>query len=140
MRSVFNAILMALACHAQSADAALEPSWRLLGETSDSFVFVDVESVRVLPPIEISRPFEVREAWVRYVDRQRGGRAFSLELIRVNCRDNSTLIRSALVYDEGGRVESSQTQQDYDFRYEPAAPGSVAMSVVDFVCGRSQVF
>lgn len=122
---------------------AIAADWRYLTSgTGGVIVHVDTDSIRELPPIEIRRPFPVRQIWVKmdYSQDKTVSYRESRALHRFNCIAETSAIASEVIYNPNGGVIRSWSKEDYDFYYEPTTPDTIGYAVMEFACGRRSVF
>ena len=119
-----------------SANAAV---WKFqTSSVNGTDVYVDTESWRELPPVQIKRPFSVRQIWVKYdhsKDKTETARS-KVELLRFNCTAETSALASLVSYRADGTVIKSKTWDDYDFNYEPVVPDTIGYAIMQFACGR----
>lgn len=125
-----------LAAYAQGPSWEID-QWEPIGTSSDrSVVFVRKTSIRTLPP-KTGRDFAVVEVWVgKDYTAVKGSRAVrGLELHRYDCDGRTFNLISFVSYDAKGSVVQRATNiDDYDFKYDPVAPGSVSEGIMQAVC------
>lgn len=121
---------------------AAAADWKLIStaETGTS-VYADVSSVRSLPAINVRRPFEVIQIWVKYdysqnVDMKERS---AVSMYRVYCAAESTALISSVAYLPNGKVSGSVSKEDYDFEYTPVTPETLGYAIMEFACGRTSV-
>jgi hypothetical protein len=118
---------------------SIAADWQLLAwGKSEAVVFVDTDSVRGLPPVEIRRPFEAIQLWVKMdfsQDRTVSYRE-QRQLYRVNCAAETMMIGSSVTYSANGSVVDSWSEEDYDFHYKPQTPETIGYAIMEFACGR----
>ncbi len=111
----------------------------VLTTTSESSVFVDISSVKDLKAVPYQRPFEVRQAWVKYDhtnDKTEKSR-FSIRMRRYNCDAETSNLIQLTSYSADGSVMFSHTFKDYETDYSPEVPDSVGYAIFEIVCGRT---
>lgn len=120
--------------------SAQAQEWEYL-TTSDNgtVVSVDPTKVRELPPIEIRRPFPVRQIWVNWdFSKVRTQKARSgVTLSQFDCKSETMLVVSIVHYSPDGTVLKSDRESDFDFNYDPVVLGSVGYTIMEFACGRT---
>jgi hypothetical protein len=135
-------VVLGMAILASISTPSAAADWKYLGSAdSGDVLYVDVSSIRTLPPVTVSRPFQVNQAWVKY-NHSRNPRIKSRETVnqvRVNCDDNSILNAQTVEYDASGNSTDSWHQDDYSFKYRPAPPDTMGAAIVNFLCGRTQL-
>jgi len=121
---------------------ATAADWKYLTSSStDTAIFVDVDSVRTLPPIPIKRPFAVRQIWVKSdhsKDASERDRE-SKSMHRFDCDAETMLLVSHTSYRPDGTVSDSFDKEDYEFNYKPVTPDSVGYALMEFACGRRSI-
>lgn len=119
-----------------SAKAA---DWKILDITKNGgVVFVDVGSVRELPPISIKRPFSIRVLWVKMDFSRDKSTPYRqvVQMHRFNCTDETGMISSSVAYAANGNVANSFSDEDYDFNYKPMTPDTIGYGMMEYACGR----
>jgi len=130
-----NALALTLTCTATPAFAS---DWRYLATGANGVrLYVDIDSVRSLPPITVARPFPVRQVWIYWDYTDVSSRPYDSmkTLERVDCSAETSAKMSGVSYDKGGSVLTSWTEQDYAHHYKPVVPDSLDYSIMAFVCG-----
>jgi hypothetical protein len=122
------------------ASPAHAQQWEYLTESSSrSIIYVDVQSIRDYPPIDIRRDFPVRRVWVRVDARNDRTVKFRsmVYLEAVDCQSDKSMTSQYIQYGPDGQVLSTRSFEDYSFNYEFVAPGTISHTIVEFACGRS---
>jgi hypothetical protein len=110
----------------------------LTTSTSQADVYVDAQSVRVLGPITVYRPFTVKQVWVKVdasSDKSVAYREKKL-LYRFNCDGETGFLASAVTYAPSGAVMNSFSDQEYSHKYEAQIPDTVGYAIMEYACGR----
>lgn len=128
-------IVLLLAFQGIEAAAA---NWKLLTSSlKGTDIYVDVDSRRELPPVQIKRPFAVRQIWAKfdYTNDKTVNASSRIQLLRFNCVAETSALVSTVSYRADGTVIYSKSWEDYDFNYEPEVPDTVGYDIMEFACG-----
>lgn len=125
-----------------SPTLAIAADWRYLTSGNGGVIVqVDTDSIRELPPIQIQRPFPVRQIWVKMDYSQDKSVTYreSRALHRFHCDAETSTIVSEVIYNPNGGVVRSRSEEDYDFHYRPITPDTIGYAIMEFACGRRSV-
>jgi hypothetical protein len=127
-----------LLCAVLIGSPASAADWQYLTTSATGAVaYVDMESWKELPPVQIKRPFAVRQIWVKYDltnDKTETARS-KVQLMRFNCSAGTSALISTVSYKPDGKVLNSKTWDDYDFYYEPEVPDTIGYAIMERACG-----
>lgn len=125
----FSALAIACSC---ASPAIADEWWLVASSDSGLHLFVDRESIRAAPS-EVGRA-RALVAWSAYFEKGKDGKAYqsSLEMIAVDCAEESNALRQYTNYDANGVVTYSSGRIPIDWRYLP--PGTLGESRLRFIC------
>jgi hypothetical protein len=117
----------------------LAADWKYLSSSNGAALYVDVESLKELPPISVYRPFYARQLWVKAERENDTERRRTLSLFRVDCDGETIFQASGVTYGSDGKTKDSWNDEEFAHSYEPAIPGSLGYAVMEFACGRRAI-
>jgi hypothetical protein len=130
-------VLFVMALTLAATPAQAERMKYLTSDAQGADLYIDIDSVRRMPPIPNKRPFPAVQVLTVYdyskVRREPAREARAL--LTFNCQQRTMAILSYVKRRPDGRPIQDWRSIDYDFKYQPAEADTMTAYVMADVCG-----
>ena len=111
------------------AAAADDDDWVEIGNSNTLTMKINAVSIKTISG-------SIKSAWFKFEQKEKrnGGEAYNLVLERLNCADDTTATVSYISYAANGNVINSQNNSIYSLSWRPAAPGTLASTMLNVAC------